>query len=171
MRKNSNNDTIEIPKLHEVIENVRINMQLRKKITKRGSRSSSTATSTPTTSEKSTSSSSNYSTPIKKEVVDLTNDNDGWIDSAKEFDEPASTTSMKPPKKNPPYCQSPASDSSGSSYNPNKRARGLQFEDEDEDTSMKPPQLSYNPTKRGRGGFLLEDDEDDDEESDEDEDN
>jgi len=80
MRKNSNNDTIEIPKLHEVIENVRINMQLRKKITKRGSRSSSTATSTPTTSEKSTSSSSNYSTPIKKEVVDLTNDNDGRMD-------------------------------------------------------------------------------------------
>ena len=99
MRKNSNNDTIEIPKLHEVIENVRINMQLRKKVTKRGSTSSSTATSTPTTSEKSTSSSSNYSTPIKKEMVDLTNDNDGWIDSAKEFDEPASTTSMKPPKK------------------------------------------------------------------------
>ena len=80
---------------------------------------------------------------------------------------------MKPPKKNPPYCQSPASDSSGgSSYNPNKRARGLQFEDEDEDTSMKPPQLSYNPTKRRGGGFILEeDDEDDDEESDEDEEN
>ena len=169
MRKYSNNDTIDIPKLHEVIENVRINMQLRKKIQKRESTSSSTATLTPTTSEKSTSSFSNYSTPVKKEVMDLTNDDDGWIDSAKEFDKPASTTSMKPPKKNPPYCQSPASDSSGSSYNPNTCARGLQFEDEDEDTSMKPPQSNYNPTKRGRGGFLLED-EDEDEESDEDED-
>ena len=103
-----------------MIENVRINMQKRKKTQ---SPSSSTTTSTPTTSEKTSSSSSNYSTPVKKEVVDLTNDDDGWVDSAKEFDEPASTTSMKPPRKDPIDLYS----------NPKKRGRGFLLENEAED--------------------------------------
>ena len=98
--------------------------------------SSSTACSTPTRSDETSSQSSNYSTPIRKEIplVDLTIEDDGWIDSAKEFESPASTTSMKPPRKYPPICQqSPASDSIESNYNTKKRGRGFLLEDYDED--------------------------------------
>ena len=99
-------------------------MQKRRKSGKQTqSASSSTTTSTPTSSEKTSSSSSNYSTPVKKGVVDLTKDDDGWVDSAKEFDELASTTSMRPPRKNPIDLYS----------NPKKRGRGFLLENEDED--------------------------------------
>ncbi len=102
-----------------------MNMQKRSKREKLApSASLSTATSTPTRSEQT---SSNYSNPVKKEVVDLTNDDDEWVDSPKEFEEPASTTSFKPPRKNPSDLYS----------NPKKRGRGFLLENEDEDKDEK----------------------------------